>query len=69
MGCWQVWQRPVQHLRIGWSSWTVLGRVRPAAGLLGEGVLVPALESKDGNIEPFAQLLADLIQHSIESQA
>lgn len=34
-----------------------------------DDALVPALESKDGSIEPFAQLLADLIQRSIESQA
>lgn len=34
-----------------------------------DDVLAPALESKDGSIEPFAQLLADLIQRSIESQA
>jgi fido (protein-threonine AMPylation protein) len=33
-----------------------------------DDALVPALESKNGNIEPFAQLLADLIQHSLESQ-
>jgi prophage maintenance system killer protein len=30
--------------------------------------LVPALESENGSIEPFAQLLADLIQRSIGSQ-
>lgn len=34
-----------------------------------DDALVPALESKSGNIQPFAQLLADLIQLSIESQA
>jgi fido (protein-threonine AMPylation protein) len=34
-----------------------------------DDALVPALESKDGSVEPFAQLLADLIQQSIESQA
>lgn len=34
-----------------------------------DDALVPALESKDGSVEPFAQLLADLIQRSIESQA
>jgi fido (protein-threonine AMPylation protein) len=34
-----------------------------------DDALVPVLESKDGSIEPFAQLLADLIQRSIESQA
>lgn len=34
-----------------------------------DDALVPALESKDGSIEPFARLLADLIQRSIESQA
>ena len=33
--CWQVWQRPVQHLNSGWSSWTAWGSVRPAAGDLG----------------------------------
>ena len=33
------------------------------------GVLDPALESKNGSIEPFAQLLAGLIQRSIEPQA
>jgi len=31
--------------------------------------LVPALISKDGSVEPFAELLADLVQRSIESQA
>lgn len=34
-----------------------------------DDALVPALESKHGSAEPFAQLLADLIQRSIESQA
>jgi prophage maintenance system killer protein len=34
-----------------------------------DDALVPALESKNGSIEPFAQLLANLIQRSIESQA
>jgi hypothetical protein len=34
-----------------------------------DDALVPALKSKNGSIEPFAQLLADLIQRSIESQA
>ncbi|HEV7937705.1 MAG TPA: Fic family protein [Solirubrobacteraceae bacterium] len=34
-----------------------------------DDALVPALESKDGSVEPFAQLLVDLIQQSIESQA
>jgi fido (protein-threonine AMPylation protein) len=34
-----------------------------------DDALVPALESKDGSVEPFAQLLANLIQRSIESQA
>jgi hypothetical protein len=34
-----------------------------------DDALVPALESKHGSIEPFAQLLADLIQRSIEAQA
>jgi hypothetical protein len=34
-----------------------------------DDALVPALESKNGSIEPFAQFLADLIQRSIESQA
>lgn len=34
-----------------------------------DDALVPALESKNGSIEPFAQLLADLIQRSMESQA
>lgn len=34
-----------------------------------DDALVPALESKDGSIEPFARLLADLIQRSIESHA
>lgn len=34
-----------------------------------DDALVPALESKNGSVEPFAQLLADLIQRSIESQA
>ncbi len=33
-----------------------------------DDAIVPALISKDGSIEPFAQLLADLIQSSIESQ-
>lgn len=33
-----------------------------------DDVLVPALESKNGSIEPFGRLLADLIQRSIESQ-
>jgi prophage maintenance system killer protein len=32
-----------------------------------DDALVPALESKHGSIEPFAQLLADLIQRSIEA--
>jgi prophage maintenance system killer protein len=31
-----------------------------------DDALVPALESKNGSIEPFAQLLADLIQRSID---
>jgi hypothetical protein len=35
--CWHVLQRPVQHLKIGWSKRTAWGRVRPAAGLLGQG--------------------------------
>jgi prophage maintenance system killer protein len=34
-----------------------------------DDALVPALESENGNNEPFAQLLADLIQRSIESRA
>jgi hypothetical protein len=34
-----------------------------------DDALVPALESKNGSIEPFALLLADLIQRSLESQA
>jgi fido (protein-threonine AMPylation protein) len=34
-----------------------------------DDALMPALESKNGSVEPFAQLLADLIQRSIESQA
>jgi prophage maintenance system killer protein len=34
-----------------------------------DNALVPALISKDGTVEPFAQLLADLIQSSVESQA
>jgi len=34
-----------------------------------DDALVPALESKNGSTEPFARLLADLIQRSIESQA
>lgn len=34
-----------------------------------DDALVPALESKDGSIEPFAQLLVGLILRSIESQA
>lgn len=34
-----------------------------------DDALVPALVSKSGSVEPFAQLLADLIQRSIESQA
>jgi prophage maintenance system killer protein len=34
-----------------------------------DDALVPALESKHGSIEPFAQLLADLIQGSKEAQA
>lgn len=33
-----------------------------------DDALVPALEFKNGSVEPFAQLLADLIQRSIESQ-
>lgn len=33
-----------------------------------DDALVPAVESPDGNIEPFAQLLAALIQRSEESQ-
>src|SRR5215208_625504 len=33
--CWQVWQRPVQHLKIGCSSSTTFGSVRPAAGEKG----------------------------------
>ena len=35
IGCWQVWQRPVQHLRIGCISSTAFGSVRPAVGLKG----------------------------------
>ena len=35
MGCWQVWQRPVQHLKIGCISSTAFGSVRPAAGEKG----------------------------------
>jgi hypothetical protein len=35
MDCWQVEQRPVQHLKSGCSSSTILGSVRPAAGDLG----------------------------------
>lgn len=35
MGWWQVVQRPVQHLKRGWSSRTAWGRVRPATGDLG----------------------------------
>jgi fido (protein-threonine AMPylation protein) len=34
-----------------------------------DDALIPALESKNGIVEPFAQLLADLIQRSLESQA
>ncbi|MGA8364534.1 MAG: Fic family protein [Solirubrobacteraceae bacterium] len=34
-----------------------------------DDALVPALESKHGSIKPFAQLLADLIQHSMGSRA
>jgi fido (protein-threonine AMPylation protein) len=34
-----------------------------------DDALVPALVSKDGSIEPFAQLLADLLQRSIESRS
>jgi len=34
-----------------------------------DDALVPALESEHGSIERFAQLLADLIQRSIGSQA
>jgi hypothetical protein len=33
--CRQVWQRPVQHLKIGCISSTAFGRVRPAAGEKG----------------------------------
>ncbi len=33
--CWQVVQRPVQHLNRGWNRRTAWGRVRPAAGDLG----------------------------------
>lgn len=40
-----------------------------AEAITHDDTLVPALESKNGSIEPFAQLLADLIQRSIESQA
>jgi prophage maintenance system killer protein len=40
-----------------------------AEAITHDDALVPALESKNGSIEPFAQLLADLIQRSIESQA
>ena len=32
-GCWQVWQRPFQHLKIGCMSSTACSRVRPCAGL------------------------------------
>ena len=34
-GWWQVWQRPVQHLKIGCISSTACGSVRPAAGEKG----------------------------------
>jgi prophage maintenance system killer protein len=34
-----------------------------------DDALVPALESKNGDVEPFVQILADLIRRSIESQA
>jgi prophage maintenance system killer protein len=34
-----------------------------------DDAIVPALESENGSVESFAQLLADLIQQSIESQA
>ena len=37
MGCWQVEQRPVQHLKRGCRSSTALGSVRPAVGDLGAG--------------------------------
>ena len=40
-----------------------------AEAVAHDDALVSALESKNGSIEPFAQLLADLIQSSIESQA
>jgi len=39
IGCRQVWQRPVQHLKIGCISSTALGSVRPAAGEKGSRVL------------------------------
>jgi hypothetical protein len=39
-----------------------------AEAISHDDALVPALESKQGTVEPFAQLLADLIQGSIESQ-
>ena len=44
--CWQVWQRPVQHLNSGWSRWTAWGSVRPAAGDLGAAA--PGSGTRDG---------------------
>ena len=35
MICRKVWQRPVQHLKIGCISSTAFGSVRPAAGEKG----------------------------------
>src|SRR6516164_283039 len=32
-GCWQVWHRPFQHLKIGCSSRTTWGRVNRSTGL------------------------------------
>ena len=40
-----------------------------AEAIIHDDALVPTLESKNGSIEPFAQLLTDLIQRSTESQA
>jgi len=45
MGCWQVEQRPVQHLKRGCRSSTALGSVRPAVGDLGAAA--PGSESRE----------------------
>lgn len=40
IGCWQVWQRPVQHLRSGCRSRTVSGSVVVPAGVGAAFVVV-----------------------------